>query len=162
MSHGCEGQCDFSSLKLCFTSGPWGPGGPGGPGEHPGITGFGFSGSSPPKMLGSNKLRPSFVWVDKKNTKEQGFSMRLTMKWLNEVCLCKLAWVCGLQGCHASIAEVVEGRVAAEEVTWGSMDQTSTSHPLRERQTVSVYNECMQHVTKSYISPGRAVKILSM
>lgn len=50
----------MQSFERGLTSGPRGPGGPGGPGKHPGVTGFCFPCSSPPKTLGSKMLIPSF------------------------------------------------------------------------------------------------------
>lgn len=71
-------------LKKGFTSGPWGPGGPGGPDEHPGITGFCFSCTSPPKTLGSNTPIPSF------NQTRKRIGFQISGKCVvNEVHLCK-------------------------------------------------------------------------
>lgn len=105
-------------LKRCLTSGPWGPGGPGGPGEHPTVAGLCLSCSSLP-IPPFNQACPK--------SKRTGFQSEVTSERTNTGVP---VWVWeDLQSFPASTAEVVEGRVAAEEATTDSTVQTSMAYP---------------------------------
>lgn len=107
----------FGILESCLTSGPWGPGGPGGPGEHP-TAGLCLSCSSLP-IPPFNQTYPE--------SKRTGLHSVATCEHTDTgapVCV----WE-DLQSFPASTAEVVEGRVVAEEVTRDSMVQTSMAYP---------------------------------